>query len=108
MASKFEIRPKGRITLVGLEIIALGLMVTAILKDKYSFDPFMAIICSISGSLVVSALFFFDSIVQICFFFIFLSGMGLRGISNSRRYYRFQRCLLAGSWICNAFFISAS
>lgn len=58
MSSKFEIRPKGRVTLVGIEIIILSFVIAAWLNRKYEWDGYVTIISGIVAALTITTLFF--------------------------------------------------
>lgn len=58
MSYKFEIREKGRITLVGIEIFILSILAAMWLKGKYSWDTYSTVIASIVIAIVLGWLFF--------------------------------------------------
>jgi len=71
MASKIEIRSKGRITLVGIEIIILSIIVAMWFKNKYSWDTYSTLISGVITGIVVGGLFFGLRIFRYIFSIIF-------------------------------------
>jgi len=76
MPTKFEIRPKGRITLVGIEIILTSILSAIALDKKYGWDTFTTIIVSIIIALFITALFFNWRIFRYLFSVIFSLAWG--------------------------------
>ncbi len=58
MRYKFEIRPKWRITLVGIEIVVLSIFIAMALGRKYDWDTYTILIAGIVNALLTFLLFF--------------------------------------------------
>jgi len=93
MASKLEIRPKGRLTLVGIEILILSIIAAMWFKGKYSWDTYSTLISGVVAAIVIGGLFFglriFRYIFSIIFslfwgFLAFLLAEGMTGSMAAR------------------------
>ena len=58
MAPKLEFRPKGRITLVGIEIVILCILAAMWFKSKYSWDTYSTLILGVITGIFIGVLFF--------------------------------------------------
>lgn len=71
MAVKFEIRPKRRITLVGIEIVVFSIIAAIWLKSEYSWDNFSTVIAGVISGIILGDLFFGFRLFRYFFSIIF-------------------------------------
>jgi hypothetical protein len=70
MAS-IEFRPKGRITLVRIEIVILSIIAAMWFKNKYSWEPYSTLISGVVAAIIIGVLFFGLSFFRYIFSAIF-------------------------------------